>query len=51
MLKGYRTYLAIALTALVVGLQVIGIIGVELEAVLVGILSVLGLYYRSKVAE
>lgn len=48
MLKGYKTYLAILLTALVVGLYSTGVISQGIEEWLVGILSAIGLWARSQ---
>ena len=47
-LKGWRTYLAIILTALVAGLVQIGIISTNIGDIVVTILSGLGLYFRSQ---
>jgi len=49
MLKGYRTYLAIILTALIVGLNQLGIVSGVLYDTIVGLLVVAGIYYRAKV--
>lgn len=47
-MKGYRTYAAIVATALVVGLHQIGILNDGLFELLVSVLTVAGLYFRSK---
>lgn len=48
MLKGYRTYLAILLTALVYGFQQIGIMPEGWSEWLIGILTAAGLWFRYK---
>lgn len=47
-LKGYRTYLAIVLTALVVGLHEIGVFPGEWFEWTVAALAAAGLYFRAK---
>ena len=47
MLKGYRTYLAIILSALIVLANFFGLIDKETMATLVGLLSAFGLYTNS----
>ena len=51
MLKGYRTYIAIVLTALVIGLTQMGILPVALGDALAGLLTIAGLYYRSQAVK
>jgi hypothetical protein len=48
MFKGYRTYLAIGATALVVLGSYFGIIPAGVEATIVSLLTAAGLYYRSQ---
>jgi len=47
MLKGYRTYLAIILSALIVLANFFGLIDKETMTTLVGLLSAFGLYTNS----
>ena len=51
MFKGYRTYIAIVLTAGVVLTQYFGLVSDDLMAPIVTILSALGLYYRSQAGK
>jgi hypothetical protein len=51
MIKGYRTYVAIVLTAAVSLAQSFGYITPDVSASLVAVLSAAGLYFRSQAGK